>query len=714
MKKITIFLLIIFSQFNGFGQTCNNPTCPNQTDYGIGEWIGYVYDHAGGNSPPNPFATYKGCVNEQAIFDRNWGTGNPSCANNGDRFAVRYRMRMNFTAGRYTFTIGGDDGVRLSIDGGASFIISDWSNHGYRTTASPCLFLSGTYDLVLEYYEDAGNARVSFNYTFSSAPAPIFGPSDWGNNQWLVCGFSGTNMNPSQNTFLGHYTQPALGGGNEGINTANFWSTNSSPSNAGTPANSGNLLYGCKVPNDYHMITYKRRGFPCGLYQLSMINWDDPVEIYINGTMVWSCNQWSGANTCPTGVVGNYSLDHTTEIEVRHVEYGGNSNVTMQLTRIPPTQLSIDGSTLTCKINGGTNFYDFLDNNGRLIASVNPQGNNLGDVTMTSYVQLAPFQIDACTNPQPQFNTAVLGRRWVITPEFQPTTNVKVRLYYSINEYNQLTSVANTNANPTDNLTGIADLKLSKYHNSTNPALVNNIATDNCPSGVTTIFTPDNSGNITTLFAGFDPNGRYSEFTINSFSEFWLHGSSINSPLPITLISFTAQCRENDILISWSTASEINSDYFVLERSKDGFKWDSITTIKAAGTSNSIQNYSFTDKSNTEGTIYYRLRQVDMDGTEELYGPISSKCLNKENKFSIYPNPASNSFTIQLSEYGNNGNALIEIYDHIGKMMFKQEIKLTNNTYTLYFQNENLPKGIYFVRLANTELEYKPVKLVIE
>jgi hypothetical protein len=266
MNRIATLLLIILFQSIAFGQNCNSPTCTNQTDYGNGQWIGYVYDHAGGNPPPNPFATYKGCVNEPAIFDRNWGTGNPSCANGGDRFAVRYRMRMNFPAGSYTFTIGGDDGVRLSLDGGATFIISDWSLHGYRTTSSACLNLSGTYDLVLEFFENTGNARVSFSYTLSSAPAPIFGPSDWGDNQWLVCGFRGTNMNPLLNTFLGHYTQPALGGGNEGINTANFWNTNSSPSNAGTPANSGNLWYGCVVPNDNHMVTYKRRGFPCGLY----------------------------------------------------------------------------------------------------------------------------------------------------------------------------------------------------------------------------------------------------------------------------------------------------------------------------------------------------------------------------------------------------------------------------------------------------------------
>jgi hypothetical protein len=400
-------------------------------------------------------------------------------------------------------------------------------------------------------------------------------------------------------------------------------------------------------------------------------------------------------------------------MEVRQVEFGGNSNVTMQLTRISPTQLSVDGSTLTCQVSGGTSFINFVDNSGRLIASVNPQGNNLGLVTMTSYVQLSPLQVDACINPQPQNNTAVLGRRWVITPQFQPTSNVKVRLYYSIAEFNELATVANSNANPNDNVAGIADLKLSKYYNS-DPALINNDPTDNCASGAYTLVTPDNSGTISALFAGFDANGRYSEFTISSFSEFWLHGTNTNSPLPVTLTSFSANCIENDILITWTTASELNSAYYILERSTDGLAWEGITNVAAAGTTTIAQDYSYTDRTRRDGVVYYRLRQVDVDGSEEVYGPISSTCKQSQNSFSVFPNPASKSFTVQVYTSEDIGKAQIEIYDYRGKLVLKREVNLTNGEQTVSFQNENLPKGIYLIRLANTQQEFKPVKLVIE
>jgi len=73
-------------------------------------------------------------------------------------------MTKNFPSGNYTFTVGADDGVRLSIDGGITWILADWTDHGYRTV-SVRVPMSGSYNLVLEYYEKGGDARVSFSYT---------------------------------------------------------------------------------------------------------------------------------------------------------------------------------------------------------------------------------------------------------------------------------------------------------------------------------------------------------------------------------------------------------------------------------------------------------------------------------------------------------------------------------------------------------------------
>lgn len=161
-------LLAVLSSNLLQAQACTASTT-NPTAYGNGSWIGHVYDHNGsGNPVTSPFNTYRGYTTESEIFNRDWGNSNPACAAGSNNFAVRYRMNKTFPAGNYTFTIGGDDGVRLSIDGGVTWIVSDWGDHGYRTV-SVRVPMSGNYNLVLEYYEKTGGARVSFSYTSSAS-----------------------------------------------------------------------------------------------------------------------------------------------------------------------------------------------------------------------------------------------------------------------------------------------------------------------------------------------------------------------------------------------------------------------------------------------------------------------------------------------------------------------------------------------------------------
>jgi hypothetical protein len=89
--------------------------------------------------------------------------------------------------------------------------------------------------------------------------------------------------------------------------------------------------------------------------------------------------------------------------------------------------------------------------------------------------------------------------------------------------------------------------------------------------------------------------------------------------LPITLMSFTAQKVENSNLLEWTTASEVNNDYFLLERSTDGITWRTINKSSGSGNSNTLIDYSFSDY-DFENTInYYRLSQVDYNGASETF-----------------------------------------------------------------------------------------------
>jgi hypothetical protein len=170
----------------------------NPATYGNGSWIGYVYN----SSAAGGFDSYQGFVTESEQFNRTHatiaaGASASHCSSNTNLFAIRYRMTKNFTAGYYTFTVGGDDGVRLSLDGGATWHINNWVDQGYTTSSSSsAVYLTGNTDLVFEYYENSGDAQSSFSYTYS---ANSLVPAS-GNNAYTLC--SGTlydHAGPSAN-----------------------------------------------------------------------------------------------------------------------------------------------------------------------------------------------------------------------------------------------------------------------------------------------------------------------------------------------------------------------------------------------------------------------------------------------------------------------------------------------------------------------------------
>src|SRR5688572_4312066 len=93
----------------------------------------------------------------------------------------------------------------------------------------------------------------------------------------------------------------------------------------------------------------------------------------------------------------------------------------------------------------------------------------------------------------------------------------------------------------------------------------------------------------------------------------WFGFPIVCSPLPIELISFTAENTGTNIVnINWTTASEINNSHFIIERSLDAFSWTEIARIDGAGYSNELLNYDWIDEAPSSGTFYYRLSQVDV------------------------------------------------------------------------------------------------------
>jgi hypothetical protein len=137
----------------------------------------------------------------------------------------------------------------------------------------------------------------------------------------------------------------------------------------------------------------------------------------------------------------------------------------------------------------------------------------------------------------------------------------------------------------------------------------------------------NNNSTIWFRFTDFDAIGADDGMAIDDFSI----NASIAVSLPVELVSFYSSSDEESNIIWWQTATERNSDYFILERSTNGFNWTEISRLQAAGNSNTLIDYQFIDKTFTEQISYYRLIQYDFDGLSETFGPISG--FNSSKKF---------------------------------------------------------------------------------
>ena len=158
--------------------------------------------------------------------------------------------------------------------------------------------------------------------------------------------------------------------------------------------------------------------------------------------------------------------------------------------------------------------------------------------------------------------------------------------------------------------------------------------------------------------------------------------------LDIELVEFSANTYGSDVVIFWSTASEINNDFFTLERSLDAKNFEKIANIEGAGNSSSTLDYSFRDVPNNIGVIYYRLVQTDFDGSTTTSNTIKAQIT--ETKTLIFPNPADDYFKLIGKIAGD-----ISIYNVSG-----QKIQTSENYDGNYISVERLEEGTYIVAFA--------------
>jgi hypothetical protein len=172
-----------------------------------------------------------------------------------------------------------------------------------------------------------------------------------------------------------------------------------------------------------------------------------------------------------------------------------------------------------------------------------------------------------------------------------------------------------------------------------------------------------------------------------------------NSTLPVVLSDFKVAEKGSSVAITWTTATELNSSHFVIERSTDGKDWVAIGTIQAGGNISVEQNYSFTDAAPADGTNYYRLRIVDIDNSFNL--SIIKTATFKATGLVILtsPNPATSFLNINVSAPGNQPYRL-RMVNRSGQILYDQ--KQAAATQRLQLNVSNYAEGTYFVEVSNT------------
>ena len=174
--------------------------------------------------------------------------------------------------------------------------------------------------------------------------------------------------------------------------------------------------------------------------------------------------------------------------------------------------------------------------------------------------------------------------------------------------------------------------------------------------------------------------------------------------LPIELVSFTASCNGNSVDVKWTTASEKNNDYFILERSYDAVNFSEVTRIAGAGNSIEENNYAYTDYEYYGGSMYYRLKQVDYDGKRIVSETIVVKCTDYELDpvVSVFPNPFRSEITLSLTNFANKP-ATVEIFDIMGTLVMSKDIDATGNEYEAVLNLDNLSSATYTIRVSTAD-----------
>lgn len=192
----------------------------------------------------------------------------------------------------------------------------------------------------------------------------------------------------------------------------------------------------------------------------------------------------------------------------------------------------------------------------------------------------------------------------------------------------------------------------------------------------------------------------------------------VNNPLPVTITSFTAVAQNTDAVLNWATASETNNQGFEVQVSVDGTNFSKLSFL-AASTPNSATPHSYQYRDVTpgkQGVRYYRLRQLDLDGTESFVGPRAVTFGGEGAQATLqgYPSPFSSEINLSLQATAV-GLATVTVTDGVGRQVRTWQPTLAAGTSSLRLADlQNMPAGLYVVQVRYSDGQTQRLKMVKE
>ena len=173
--------------------------------------------------------------------------------------------------------------------------------------------------------------------------------------------------------------------------------------------------------------------------------------------------------------------------------------------------------------------------------------------------------------------------------------------------------------------------------------------------------------------------------------------------MPVELVHLIGNCDEGAARLKWSTGSELNSSHFEIERSTDAREWTFAGRVESAGNSQQLIEYAWSDPEPLDApVVYYRLRQVDLDGTDEMFDVLTvSGCGTRSSTITPYPNPTTDLLHVSINVKEAIEGGRLELRDAMGRPVSSTSLTVEAGQSTIQLDMSGLASGSYLLQLTD-------------